>query len=116
MASINTSDAQSLTFRRLDFSQVPWEALDRFADRTVFQTREWIQFIAETQGAAPVVAEISAGGRPAGYFTGLIVRRLGVRILGSSFPGWTTPYIGFNLTPGVSRRAALQALERFAFR
>jgi predicted N-acyltransferase len=39
-----------------------------------------------------------------------------VRILGSSFPGWTTPYMGFNMRPGYTRRDALVALERFAFR
>jgi len=116
MASINTSSSLPLRFRRLDFSQVPWEELDRFADRTVFQTREWIRFIAETQNATPVVAELREGDAVLGYFTGLTFRRLGIRILGSSFPGWTTPYIGFNLRPGVPRRLALEALEHFAFR
>jgi len=114
-ASISTSNSSSLRCRRLEFSQVPWEALDRFADRSVFQTREWIQFIAETQNAVPVVAELTSGTEVLGYFTGLTVQRLGIRLLGSSFPGWTTPYIGFNLQPRVARREALQALERFAF-
>ena len=35
--------------------------------------------------------------------------------MGSSFPGWTTPYIGFNLLPGVSRAAALAAIEKVAW-
>lgn len=115
MASISTSNSSPFRFRRLELSQVPWEALDRFADRSVFQTREWVQFIAETQNAVPVVAELTSGTDVLGYFTGLTVRHLGIRMLGSSFPGWTTPYMGFNLQPGVSRRQALQALERFAF-
>ena len=51
-----------------------------------------------------------------GYFTGAVVRKFGVRILGSPFPGWTTAYMGFNLLPGVPRREALAALEAFAFR
>ncbi len=38
-----------------------------------------------------------------------------MKVLGSSFPGWTTPYIGFNLNPGVPRRSALEALEKFAW-
>jgi hypothetical protein len=105
-----------LRLNRLDLAALDWNALDRFEDRTVFQTREWLEFIAETQNATPVVAEVRQASTAVGYFAGLIVRRMGIRILGSSLPGWTTPYIGFNLLPGISRREALQALEAFVFR
>ncbi|MGH9470314.1 MAG: GNAT family N-acetyltransferase [Terriglobia bacterium] len=100
----------------LELAKVDWSRLDQFEDRTVFQTRPWLDFISETQKATPVVAEVRDGSSVLGYFTGLIVRRAGIRILGSSFPGWTTPYIGFNLRPGTSRREALKALESFAFK
>lgn len=92
-----------------------WQALDRFEDRTVFQTREWLQFVAETQNADPIVAELREEGKLLGYFSGLTTTKLGVKILGSSFPGWTTPYIGFNLLPGVSRARALAAVEEMAW-
>ena len=101
---------------RVDFAKVDWPLLDQFKDRTVFQTREWIRFISECQNASPVVAEVLENGTRVGYFTGLIIRRLGFRILGSSFPGWTTPYIGFNLATQVQQSEALRALEVFAFR
>ncbi len=101
--------------RLLNLAEVPWKALDGFADRTVFQTCEWLDFIAETHKATPVVAELCAGRDIVGYFTGLTVERFGLRILGSSFPGWTTPYIGFNLVEGASRKEALDAVERLAF-
>jgi hypothetical protein len=93
----------------------PGEA-DRFGDRTVFQTRPWLDFLADSQGAAPVVAEVRGGEGRLGYFTGAVVRKFGLRILGSPFPGWTTSYMGFNLPPEVPRREALKALEAFAFR
>ncbi len=96
----------------IDFEKADWKLLDSFADRTVFQTREWVRFLAETQNATPVLAELSEAGRVVGYFTGLTFTRLGVKVLGSSFPGWTTPYIGFNLVPGASRADALAALEQ----
>jgi hypothetical protein len=99
----------------IDPKTADWRALDAFADRTVFQTREWLNFIAQTQNATPILAEIRESGRLAGYFSGLTVTKLGVRILGSSFPGWTTPYIGFNLLPEVSRAAALRAVEDLAW-
>jgi hypothetical protein len=99
----------------IEFAAADHRSLDQFQDRTVFQTREWIRFIGETQNAKPILAELREDGRLVGYFTGLTFSRLGVKILGSSFPGWTTPYIGFNLHPGVSRKAALRAVERMAW-
>ncbi len=99
----------------IDPAIVDWRALDAYADRTVFQTREWLNFIAATQRATPVTAELRQDGKLVGYFSGLTVTKFGVKILGSSFPGWTTPYIGFNLLPGVSRAAALAAVERMAW-
>ena len=101
--------------RVIDLTEVDWQLLDRFADRTVFQTREWLAFVTESQNATPVVAELLDDGLCVGYFTGLIFSRFSLKILGSSFPGWTTPYIGFNLLPGASRAAALAAVEDLAF-
>jgi hypothetical protein len=103
-------------FRVVEPHELHWQALDRFDDRVVFQTREWLNFIADSQRATPVVAEIRDNDTIAGYFSGLVVRKFGVRILGSSFPGWTTPYIGFNLAPGYLRARLLDPLTAWAFR
>jgi len=99
----------------IDFKAANWKLLDTFEDRTVFQTRAWLEFVAESQGAEPVVAELREGSDVAGYFSGLTFSRFGMKVLGSSFPGWTTPYMGFNLQPGVRRHDALEALEKFAW-
>jgi len=102
-------------FHRLDFASMDEKELDAFPDRIIFQTRPWIHFIARTQNAEPVIAALREDNETLGYFTGLIVKKFGFRILGSPFPGWSTPYIGFNLKPGVSRRTAMEALTDFAF-
>jgi hypothetical protein len=99
----------------IDVAGVDWSRLDAFADRTVFQTREWLNFVRETQRANIVLCELLDGGERVGYFTGLVFSRLGIRILGSSFPGWTTPYMGFNLLAGASRKDALSAIEHAAW-
>lgn len=104
-----------MKFHRIDIKSADWKRLDAFTDRTVFQTREWLQFVAESQRAQPVLAELREKNDVLGYFTGLTVSKFGMKVLGSSFPGWTTPYIGFNLNPGVSRALALAALEKFAW-
>lgn len=93
------------------------DALAAYDDYTLFQTRAWLDFVARTQGAEVVTADVrDATDRIVGRFTGLIVRRMGLRILGSPLPGWTTSYMGFNMKQGASRGAALVALKRFAFR
>jgi len=99
----------------IEFEKTDWRQLDSFSDRTVFQTEAWVRFVAETQNATPVLAQLSDSGRVVGYFTGLTFTRFGIKVLGSSFPGWTTPYMGFNLLPGASRGAALAALEKTAW-
>jgi Acetyltransferase (GNAT) domain len=105
-----------LRLERVDLEDVDWATLDAFDDRVLFQTREWLEFVRRTQGAEPVVAAVrDAGDVVVGYFTGALISRYGVRILGSPFPGWTTSYMGFNLEQGVNRRAAVEALTRFAF-
>jgi hypothetical protein len=92
-----------------------WAQIDGRSDRNVFQTREWVSFVATTQGAEPVLAAVKEDGATVGYFTGLLVRRFGIPILGSPLPGWTTQYMGFVLDDGVSRRRAAEALLSFAF-
>ncbi len=104
-----------MKFHSIDFKAADWKHLDGYEDRTVFQTREWLQFVSESQNATPVLAELRDGNKVLGYFTGLTFSKFGLRVLGSSFPGWTTPYIGFNLNAGISRRDALEALEKFAW-
>jgi len=110
-----TTGLENMKCTPIDPKTADWLTLDGFGDRTVFQTREWLNFVAETQNADPIIAELRQDGKLTGYFSGLTITRFGVKILGSSFPGWTTPYIGFNLLPGVSRAAALAAVEKMAW-
>jgi hypothetical protein len=99
----------------VDFDSANWGRLDQFTDRTVFQTQAWVRFVSECQKAKPVLAELRDGAEVVGYFTGLTFTKFGLRVLGSSFPGWTTPYMGFNLVQGASRAEALRALEVVAW-
>jgi CelD/BcsL family acetyltransferase involved in cellulose biosynthesis len=106
----------ALTLQPIAETTREWDRMDAFGDRVIFQTREWLEFLARTQGAQPVVAAVMDDREHVGYFTGLVIRRFGIRILGSPFPGWTTESMGFNLIDGVNRRDAAAALIPFAFR
>jgi CelD/BcsL family acetyltransferase involved in cellulose biosynthesis len=104
----------ALRLERVALESCDWQAMDALPDRVVFQTREWLEFLRRTQDAEPVVARLHADGETVGWFTGAIVRRYGIRILGSPFPGWTTAWMGFNLLAPVDRWDAAAALVPFA--
>jgi CelD/BcsL family acetyltransferase involved in cellulose biosynthesis len=105
-----------VTFFPIDFSSAAWrEDVRSFPTRTIYQNPAWMSFVAESQHAQPVVAELRDGKTKLGYFTGLTFRKFGLKVLGSPFPGWSTAYMGFHLQEGVSRQEALDALMRFAF-
>ena len=105
-----------LRFERLELNFAQWQhTLSKFGDRAIFQTPAWLQFLAGTQKGELVLAGLHDDRRVVGYFTGLIVNRLGIRVLGSPFPGWTTEHMGLNLADGVPRQAAMKALLPFAF-
>ncbi len=89
--------------------------LEAAPDRTLFQTDAWLTFIARTQKAKPVLLELFEGEEHVGWFTGLIVQKGPVRILGSPFRGWTTPYMGFNMQSDVDRGMATRTLRDYAF-
>ena len=103
-------------FERLDLSIDDWSAnLKVLEAGTVYQTPTWLEFLSATQHGEPVFAALTDGHSHIGYFTGMIIRKAGLRILGSPFPGWTTDYMGLAVSPDTDRRAALRALSHFAF-
>ncbi|XVV10323.1 GNAT family N-acetyltransferase [Actinoplanes sp. CA-131856] len=104
-----------LRWRLVEPTAALWADRATYDDRLIFHTRPWLRFVAEAQGATPVLAVAEDGHETVGHFTGLMSRRFGLRILGSPMAGWTTSYAGFLLRPGASRRAALEALMPFAF-
>jgi hypothetical protein len=83
--------------------------------REIFQSPAWLRYLAEAHGGEPVVLALKDGATTAGYFAGLTIRRGGIKILGSPFPGWMTERMGFRLLPGTDRREAAAAICRHAF-
>lgn len=100
---------------RVDLDEVPWRELDALPDRAIYQTRQWIEFVADAQNAQPLTAKLTSNGKTVGHFAGLTFKRMGIPILGSPFPGWTTGYMGFTFLTDVPKSEALECLLRFAF-
>ena len=106
-----------LALARIPYDPVAWETtIAGHPDLEVYHGSAWLSYLVASQGAEPVVAEVRADGRLVGHFVGAIVRRYGIRILGSPLRGWGTQCMGFLLDEGVDRAAAAEALAAFAFR
>jgi CelD/BcsL family acetyltransferase involved in cellulose biosynthesis len=108
-------DTHSPRFEQTPWEKVNWDGFASYPTSGPFQSRAWIEFLAEIQQAEPISAALIDGGQEVGRFTGLMVNKFGLRVLGSPLPGWTTPYMGFNLRDGVPARVAVRALMRLAF-
>ncbi len=85
-------------------------------ERTVYTTSAWLTFLAKTQAGFPVRAALMDGSMTVGYFTGLVVQKFGLKILGSPFPGWTTDYMGLSLRAEADRHQAIRAVIDLAFK
>lgn len=107
----------SVHLERVEYDPAWWRrTIAGHSDVEVYHTPEWLEFLAASQRAEPVVALVRYDGREAGHFVGAVVRRFGIRILGSPLSGWNTQCMGFLLSNGVDRRTAAKALVSFAFR
>src|SRR6476620_9685577 len=75
-------------FERLDLTSNDWSVKFKALESgTVYQAPAWLAVLSATQKGEPVVAVLKDGGSEIGYFTGMIIRKAGLRILGSPFPG-----------------------------
>ena len=104
-----------ISFERIDMNNDTWDKIKSVGQCNIFQTPWWINFLKETQRAEPIITEIKSNGSVLGYFTGLVVRKFGLKILGSPFRGWATYFMGFNLFPGTQYREILEAFPSFVF-
>ena len=71
--------------------------------------------LSECHQGSPVVAVLKDRDRTVGYFAGLVVKKAGIRVLGSPFVGWTTERMGIRLVEDVPKGQVLAALEHYAF-
>jgi len=105
-----------ISFESMNIKDVDWRSIQDAGEINIFQTMPWLEFVRDTQQAEPLVTLIKADNHAVGFFTCLIVKKFGLRILGSPFRGWTTYFMGFNLLQHIiPRHEILRALPEYAF-
>jgi len=104
-----------ISFERIDIKDVDWERMSEIGGTNIFQTLPWLNFLSTNHKVEPVILSVKSNKQFCGYFFGLIVKKFGLRILGSPFRGWATYFMGFNLKPNVALNEVLQAFPPFVF-
>ena len=85
------------SFDVIDFEQIEGRSFIDFPATSVFTTHEWIRFVQEDSKAEPLIVEIRLNEKTIGYFSALIMRKMGIKIIGSPFRGWSTCFMGFDV-------------------
>ena len=85
-------------FIEVDINSLDVNEYNNFSDKLIYQTKEWVGFVAKTQNAKPIILRIiDDNDNLIGYYTCLLFSKFGFKIIGSPFRGWTTLYMGFNV-------------------
>jgi CelD/BcsL family acetyltransferase involved in cellulose biosynthesis len=101
-------------------SYAAWEAAAAtFRNFHFYHSAAWLAFLEATQPVTFRCYRILDGGAPVGYLPGFSLRKGPLRIFGSPFPGWTTPYLGpvfhQNCDPAEIVKAAIAQLRADGF-
>lgn len=104
-----------ISFERIEMKDVDWGKMSEIGEINIFQSLPWLNFLSTIHRIEPVILSVKSNEQICGYFFGLIVKKFGLRILGSPFRGWATYFMGFNLKPNVSLNEVLQAFPPFVF-
>lgn len=84
------------TFHVIEMEKLDKDEYDHFSNKSVFTTSAWVEFVKNDNQAEPLIVRITQGERFVGYFTALLVKKFGIKILGSPFSGWSTCYMGID--------------------
>lgn len=107
-----------IPYKKYEFKNVGIEDLDEseynsFPNKSVLTTIDWIKIVIEDAHATPIILRITCAGDLVGYFTSLTVSKFGFKIIGSPFPGWSTPYMGFDFYDNRLKKDVLPYLVEF---
>ncbi len=95
------------------FCRETWNTkIAQYPAKTAYHTYEWLTFVEKSQNVERAIYEIIQNNRIVGVLPGFVIKKGPIRIFGSPFPGWTTPYLGPLLEKGVSQELFFQQFKR----
>jgi hypothetical protein len=86
-------------FDKILFNDIDDKEFNDFPKKTIFTTKDWLRFIENDQGAKIIIIRIRNDDEIIGFFSGGIVSKYGIKIVGSPFRGWSTCFMGLDIKP-----------------
>ena len=103
-------------FEQIDLCNIDLNEFNNFENKSIFTTVLWIKFVEEDSNAKPIILRITKEGNYIGYFTALMVKKFRVKIIASPFRGWSTCFMGFDLTSVKYKTEVLDELSEYLFK
>lgn len=85
-------------------------------NQTIFTTKLWVDFLEKNQKIEPIILDLMDGKTVKGVFVGGLIKKAGIKILGSPFEGWLTPDMGFIVLDELDFNDAIQVVANYAFK
>lgn len=101
------------SFEKIEFADLNLEEFYSIPNKPVTTTIEWINFVIEESHAQPYIIRITKGVKFLGYFTSLFFKKMGIKFVGSPFPGWGTPFMGLDMLDTSIKSEVLPELVSF---
>lgn len=77
------------------FEDVPFENENILEESEfIYTTHFWVDFLIKETKGKPLLLKITCDGVGC-FFVGVIFKKMGLKLCGSPFEGWSTPYMGF---------------------
>lgn len=85
------------TFEEISIEDINEEDFYVYSKKSVLTSKEWLSFIREDSKVTPIILKILERNTIIGFFSAFRTKKMGVCIIGSPFPGWSTPYMGLDV-------------------
>lgn len=104
------------SFKQINIDELNREEFDSIEDKSVFTTVEWLKYIEEDSKAQLIILRITSNDDFVGYFTGAVIKKFGIKIVGSPFNGWSTCYMGFDTVKDIDRLALAKQVSEYLYK
>ena len=99
---------ETFSFFLLEKEAIPWEKIDACYDSHIYKMYGWVNHLCQRLNLEPFVVEIFRKKISIGYFIGERTTKFLIKIVGSPFKGWETPFQGCCFYNEISSKERVQ--------
>lgn len=101
------------SFNPINKNNLSDDVIEKFESSELYHTSGWINYLKKELNIEPIYLEIYCDKKKIGYFIGGLFKKFGVKIVGSPFRGWDTPYLGLLVESNYNKIEILKELWKY---